>query len=80
MSCQSYLPLPIVRAFGHRRRLLAMPQPEPAAREAAADYRGRYEEITGTSLTECPACHQGRMLVIEVINPTKPCPPIHDTS
>jgi hypothetical protein len=62
------------------RQLLAMPQPEPSACDAAADYRDRYEEITGTSLTECPACHHGRMLVIEVIKASKPCPPICDTS
>jgi hypothetical protein len=62
------------------RQLLAMPQPEPSACEAAADYRDRYEEITGTSLTECPACHHGCMLVIDVIKAIKPCPSIHDTS
>jgi hypothetical protein len=62
------------------RQLLAMPPPEPSACDAAADYRDRYEEITGTSLTECPACHHGRMLVIEVIKAIKPCPPICDTS
>jgi len=64
------------------RYLLAMPQPEPSACEAA-DYRDRYEEITGTSLTECPVCHHGCMLVIEVIKPIKPIKPrssIHDTS
>ena len=62
------------------RQFLAMPQPEPSACDAAADYRDRYEEITGTSLTECPACDHGRMLVIEVIKAIKPCPPICDTS
>ena len=62
------------------RQLLAMPQPEPSAREAATDYRDQYDEITGASLTECPACHRGRMLVVEVIKAIKPCPPICDTS
>jgi hypothetical protein len=62
------------------RQLLAMPPPEPSASDAATDYRDRYEEITGASLTECPACHHGRMLVIEVIKAIKPCPSIHDTS
>jgi Putative transposase/Transposase zinc-binding domain len=62
------------------RRLLAMPQPEPSARTAATDYRDRYEEITGTSLTKCPACHHGCMLIIDVIKAIKPCPSIHDTS
>ena len=61
-------------------QLLAMPQPEPLAGDAATDYRDRYEEITGASLTECPACHHGRMLLVELINATKPCPSIRDTS
>jgi hypothetical protein len=62
------------------RQLLAMPRPEPSACDAVTDYRRQYDEFTGTSLTECPACHYGRMLVIEAIKPTKPCPPICDTS
>lgn len=62
------------------RQLLAMPQPEPSACDAAADYRDRYEQITGASLTECPTCHHGRMFVIEVITAIKPCPTIYDTS
>ena len=62
------------------RQLLAMPPPEPPDDQAAGDYRDQYQELTGTSLTECPACHQGRMVVIELLNPVKPCCPIHDTS
>ena len=48
------------------RELLDMPAPEPPPLEAAQDYRARYEELTGCSLSECPVCHQGRMLVIEI--------------
>ena len=33
------------------------------------DYRDRYEALTGVSLRECPACHQGRMLLVEVLAP-----------
>jgi hypothetical protein len=62
------------------RQLLAMPPIEPSLCDAATDYRDRYEEITGASLTECPTCHNGRMLVMEVINAIKPCPQICDTS
>jgi hypothetical protein len=62
------------------RELLAMPPPEPSDDQAAGDYRDQYEELTGASLTECPACQRGRMVVIEVLNPAKPCAPIHDTS
>jgi hypothetical protein len=31
------------------------------------DYRERYQELIGTSLWECPVCHKGRMLVIEIL-------------
>jgi hypothetical protein len=31
------------------------------------DYRERYEELTGSSLWQCPVCHRGRMLVIEIL-------------
>jgi hypothetical protein len=43
-------------------------------------YRDQYQELTGTSLTECPACQRGRMVIIEVLKPAKPCRPIYDTS
>jgi hypothetical protein len=61
------------------RQLLAM-QPEPSDCDDDKDYRDQYEEVTGASLTECPACRRGRMLVVEALNPAKPCPAIHDTS
>jgi hypothetical protein len=62
------------------RQLLAMPQPEPPHDHAAGDYRDQYQELTGASLTECPACQRGRMVIIEVLKPAKPCRPIDDTS
>ena len=49
------------------RELLNMPAPEPPALETSKDYRERYEELIGPSLWECPVCHQGRMLVIEIL-------------
>ena len=53
------------------RRLLAMePREETApADKAEQDYRDRYETLTGSSLWECPVCHRGRMIVIQVIDP-----------
>jgi Putative transposase len=48
------------------RQLLEMPLPE-ARCQVKKDYRDRYEQLTGTSLTTCPVCHQGHMLVIEVL-------------
>ena len=49
------------------RQLLDMPAPEPPALEGPKDYRERYQELIGPSFGECPACHQGRMLVIEIL-------------
>jgi hypothetical protein len=62
------------------RQLLAMPLPVPPDDQVAGDYRDQYQELTGTSLTECPACQRGRMVIIEVLKPAKPCRPIYDTS
>jgi Putative transposase len=64
------------------RELLGMPAPEPAASEVSKDYSERYKELTGSSLWECPVCHQGRMLVIETLprSPHSNLTPIKDTS
>ena len=64
------------------RKLLGMPAPEPPASELSKDYRDRYEQLTGSSLWECPVCHQGRMLVIEILapSPQRQVTPIKDTS
>jgi putative transposase/transposase-like zinc-binding protein len=51
--------------LAHCRKLLGTPQPTTG--EAIKDYRARYEELTGSSLCECPVCHQGRMLVVEIV-------------
>jgi hypothetical protein len=62
--------------------LLGMPAPQPAASEASTDYHDRYEELTGFSLWKCPVCHQGRMLMIEILprSPPRHVTPIKDTS
>jgi hypothetical protein len=62
------------------RQLLAMPLPVVPDDQVAGDYRDQYQELTGTSLTECPACQRGRMVLIEVLKPAKPWRPIYDTS
>src|SRR5258707_7766922 len=54
------------------RDLLGMPAPQPAASEASTDYHDRYEELTGFSLWKCPVCHQGRMLMIEILPRSPP--------
>ena len=53
--------------LGHCRNLLGMPSLEPPALGTAKDYRERYQELTGSSLWECPVCHQGRMLVTQIL-------------
>ena len=51
------------------RQLLGMAACEPPAPEASQDYRDRCEELTGSSLWECPVCHQGRMAVVAILLP-----------
>ena len=64
------------------RDLLGMPVAQPAAAEVSTDYLDRYEELTGFSLWKCPVCHQGRMLMIEILprSPPRHVAPIEDTS
>jgi hypothetical protein len=55
------------------RQLLDMTQKMPADTdvEVLADYRDRYQALTGLSLHQCPMCHSGRMLIVEqIIRPT----------
>ena len=62
------------------RELLGMAVPEPAQRQAEQDYRLRCEELNGHSLTQCPVCRHGRMIMIETISGATTRPPIQDTS
>ena len=61
------------------RELLRMAPVEPAA-NPPADYRDRFEALTGQSLRECPHCHVGTMVVIDCIARPKVCQPVPDTS
>ena len=55
------------------RRLLDMSPATPKEPDAAApaDYRDRYEALTGQSLHECPVCHRGHMIRIEQLRPSR---------
>jgi hypothetical protein len=71
---------------GHRgrklercRELLAMAPTRPAV-DPPADYRDRYEALTGRSLRECPHCHTGIMVVIDCVSRPRSCQPVQDTS
>lgn len=57
------------------RQLLGMPQNGVPACETSTDYRDLYEKLTGSSLWECPVCHQGRMRVIGVLERANKHPP-----
>ena len=66
----------------HCRQLLnAVPPPVPVRDDpTAADYRDRYEALTGRSLRACPRCQHGRMSIIESLVGCRDRPPILDTS
>jgi hypothetical protein len=58
------------------RELLGMMTQPPSADEQSLDYRDHYEAVVGVSLKECPVCHHGHMVFVEVIPkpPTgRPC-------
>ena len=57
------------------RQLLGMPEKGVSACERSSDYRDLYEKLTGSSLWECPVCHQGRMCVIGVLERANKHPP-----
>ena len=60
------------------RRLLDMSLATPTQPDTAApaDYRDRYEALTGQSLHHCPICRRGRMILIEQLPPARvPEPP-----
>jgi hypothetical protein len=66
--------------LAHCRDLLGMPFPEPSDSRSARDYRDRYEDLTGHSLRQCPACHRGQMIIIETFDGVTTGPPYQDSS
>jgi hypothetical protein len=62
------------------RQLLEMDDHTLGAQEPLLDYRDRYEQLTGSSLRECPVCHKGSMIRVEVMASPGKDPPIRDTS
>jgi len=49
------------------RELLGMPPSSPTACSRSDDYREHYEALVGRSLKQCPICHHGNMVCLEVI-------------
>jgi hypothetical protein len=60
------------------RELLGMTPPAPA--DPPADYRDRFEALTGRSLRQCPHCQTGVMVVIDCVARPGICLPVPDTS
>ena len=61
------------------RVFLSMPEPVPQT-EAAPDYRGRAEQLTGVSLRLCPVCRQGTMIPVRILTPAFCRSPFLDSS
>lgn len=64
------------------RRLLGMPvvsQP-PAASSTEKNYLDRYEDLTGSSLRQCPQCQLGRMVRVLTLLPAGKLPETVDSS
>ena len=49
------------------RQLLGMQTSSPTT--SIKDYRERYQELTGRSLTLCPRCQKGQMVIVESLPP-----------
>jgi len=54
--------------LSHCRRLLGMQMPDqhPVV-PVQEDYRDRYEDLTGSSLRQCPQCQRGRMALVAIL-------------
>lgn len=55
------------------RQLLSMPPAtETGPGQQHDDYETLYENWTGSSLRQCPICHEGQMVVVEILTPALP--------
>lgn len=62
--------------LGQCRRLLGMRQPDQqGAAGVEQDYRDRYEDLTGSSLRQCPQCQCGRMVLVAILPRSSDCSP-----
>ena len=66
--------------LAHCRELLGMEIEPPKAHEQSDDYRDHYEAVAGHSLKECPVCHHGQMVFLEVLPKPKDHRHCWDTS
>ena len=68
------------RKLARCRHLLGMSPSQAPTAEPRQDYRDRYQQVTGSSLWECPLCHQGHMRVVQILPGIDGRPAITDTS
>jgi hypothetical protein len=66
--------------LAHCRELLGMAMQSPSRCEPPDDCRDHYEAVVGISLTQCPVCHHGHMVLLEVLPKPKTRRPGWDTS
>jgi Putative transposase len=64
----------------HCRQLLGVPPTNPSSSQPQPDedYRDRYEKLTGHSLRQCPVCHAGRMITVQLLAKVRSPPAISD--
>jgi len=62
------------------RELLGMATETPAAGGRPDDYRDHHEAVVGVCLKECPVCHHGHMVLLEVIPKPSTHRPCWDSS
>ncbi len=62
------------------RQLLGMTATHPSSSQSKPDedYRDRYEKLTGHSLRQCPVCHRGRMITVQLLPKVHSPPTIPD--
>lgn len=53
------------------RELLGVNLTDAQQSSTPEDWKTLYERLTGESLTLCPACHQGRMVTVQILPPQK---------
>ena len=64
------------------RQLLGMKPNDETAQTSKSqkDYRDRYQELTGVSLRQCPVCHRGRMIRVDLLTSVNTSSTFRDTS
>lgn len=69
-----------VQKLDRCRELLGMSLPQPSDSRSENEFCHRHDEDAGHSLRQCPACHQGQMIIVERFDGITTPPPIQDTS